>query len=383
MGDVDSNAILRRSYRYRIYPTVRHRIALEAQLRFACQLYNAALEQRRDAWRRQRRSLTLFAQYRELTGVRAAAMGPAEMSCSAMRDPLGRLDRAFAAFFRRVKAGTKPGYPRFRSARRYDSLTWDSGWGLRAGRLALQGIGHLKVNWHRALPKSGVVRTVAVRRAAGRWYAYFCLQLSRPAPAASTQRPAVGIDLGIQHFVTLSTGEQIPGPRAYRAGLQRMTVAQRRVSRRQRGSHRRQKAGLLLARQYERIRNLRLDHAHKLARRLVSEFGLIAVEDLNVRCLARGFLAKQVNDQAWGRFLMLLEYKAAEAGTQLVRVPPGGSSQGCSGCGAVVQKPLSERTHRCPICGLVMDRDTNAARNIVRLGLSRQASPWPTGACVA
>jgi putative transposase len=383
MGDVDSNAILRRSYRYRIYPTVRHRIALEAQLRFACQLYNAALEQRRDAWRRRRRSLTLFAQHRELTAVRAAALGPADMSCSAMRDPLGRLDRAFAAFFRRVKGGTKPGYPRFRSARRYDSLTWDSGWGLRAGRLGLQGIGHLKVNWHRALPSSGVVRTVTVRRAAGRWYAYFCMQLSRPMPAARARRPAVGIDLGIQHFVALSTGEQIPGPRAYRAGSRRMRVAQRRVSRRQRGSHRRQKAGLLMARQYERIRNLRLDHAHKLARRLVSEFGLIAVEDLNVRVLARGFLAKQVNDQAWGRFLMLLEYKAAEAGTQLVRVPPGGSSQGCSGCGAVVQKPLSERTHRCPGCGLVMDRDINAARNIVRLGLSRQASTWPTGACVA
>ncbi len=135
---------LRRTYRYRIYPTVRQRLALEAQLGFACQLYNAALEERRYAWRGRHRSISLYEQFRELTDVRAANMGPAKMSCSAMRDPLRRLDRAFTAFFHRVKVGAKPGYPRFRSVHRYDSVTWDSGWGLGDGRLALQGIGHVK-----------------------------------------------------------------------------------------------------------------------------------------------------------------------------------------------------------------------------------------------
>jgi putative transposase len=115
----------------------------------------------------------------------------------------------------------------------------------------------------------------------------------------------------------------------------------------------------------------------------MSDFSLIAVEDLQVRGLTRGFLAKDVNDQAWAEFLRLLGYKAEDAGIQLVRVPPAGSSQACSGCGRVVPKPLSERTHRCPTCGLVIDRDVNAARNILRLGLSRQAPTWPTGACVA
>jgi putative transposase len=300
-----------------------------------------------------------------------------------MRDPLRRLDRAFAAFFRRVKAGVTPGYPRFRSARRYDSLTWDSGWGVRNGRLALQGIGHVKVKWHRPLPASAVVRTVTVRRVAERWYACFSLRVSGSPQILANQRPAVGLDLGIQHFATLSTGEQIPGPRAYRAAMRQLRVAQRRVSRRQKGSHRRQGARLLLARQHERIRNLRHDHAHKLTRRLVSDFGLIAVEDLNVGGLARGPLAKDVTDQGWAAFLTILEYKAAEAGTRLIRVPPRGTSQTCSGCGVVVPKVLSERIHRCPDCGLVIDRDTNAARNILRLGLSRQASTWPTGACVA
>lgn len=373
---------LDRTYRYRIYPTIRQRLALEAQLDFACQLYNAALEERRYAWRGRHRTLTLYEQFRELTAVRAASMGPAQMSCSAMRDPIRRLDRAFAAFFRRVKAGAKPGYPRFRSARRYDSLTWSSGWGVRDGRLALQGIGHVKVKWHRLLSASAVVRTVTVRRVAERWYAGFSLKVSRSPQLAVAGRPAVGLDLGIQHFATVSTGEQIRGPRAYGAAIRQLRLAQRRVSRRQQGSHRRQKARLLLARHHQRIANLRHDHAHKLTRRLVSEFGLIAIEDLSIRALARGFLAKHVADQGWAAFLTVLEYKAAEAGTRVIRVPPGGTSQTCSGCGALVPKRLSERIHRCPDCGLVIDRDTNAARNILRLGLSRQASTWPTGACV-
>ena len=357
----------------------------EAQHAFACQLYNAALEQRRYAWRGRHRLVSLSEQFRELTEVRAASMGPAHMSCAAMRDPLRRLDRAFAAFFRRVKAGAKPGYPRFRSARRYDSLTWVSGWGagVRNGRLALQGIGQVKVKWHRAFPTSAVVRTVTVRRVAGRWYACFSLKVFPSPQVAAAGRPAVGVDLGIRHFATLSTGEQMPGPRAYRAAMQQLRLAQRRVCRRQKGSHRRQKARLLLARQHQRIWNLRHDHGHKLTRRLVSEFGLIAIEDLNIRGLARGFLAKQVSDQAWAAFLTVLEYKAAEAGTRLIKVPPRGTSQTCSACGVVVPKPLSKRIHECPDCGLVIDRDTNAARNILRLGLSGQASTWPLGACVA
>jgi putative transposase len=374
---------LRRTYRYRIYPTVRLRLALEAQLGFACQLYNAALEQRRYAWRGRHRSVSLYEQFRDLTEVRAARMGPAQMNCSAMRDPLRRLDRAFVAFFRRVKAGAKPGYPRFRSVRRYDSLTWDLGWGIRDGRLALQGIGQVKVKWHRPLPASAVVRTVTVRRVAERWYACFSLRVCGSPRLAAAGRPAIGLDLGIHYFVTLSTGEQMRGPRAYRAARRQLRVAQRRVCRRQKSSHRRHKAGLLLARRHERVRNLRHDHAHKLTRRLVADFGLIAVEDLNVGGLARGPLAKDVTDQGWAAFLTMLEYKAAEAGARLTRVPPRGTTQTCSGCGVVVPKLLSERTHRCPACGLVIDRDTNAARNILRLGLSRQASTWPTGACVA
>jgi putative transposase len=194
---------------------------------------------------------------------------------------------------------------------------------------------------------------------------------------------AVGVDLGVKNFAALSTGELIAGPRAYRATLRQLRVAQRRVSRRVKGSRRRQKAGLLLARRHEQIRNLRGNHAHQLSRRLVSDFTLIAIEDLQVRGLTRGFLAKDINDQGWAEFLRLLGYKAEDAGIQVVAVPPDGTSQICSGCGGRVPKPLSERVHRCPSCGLVLDRDINAARNILRLGMSRQAPTWPSGACVA
>lgn len=296
-----------------------------------------------------------------------------------MRDPLRRLDRAFAAFFRRASVGANPGYPRFRSARRYDSLTWDTGFDLRNGRLALIAIGQLKVKLHRALPTRAVVRTVTVHRVAGRWFACLSLRLSLVALPNAPVRPAIGLDLGIQHFATLSTGEHIVGPRAFRASARRLRTAQRRLSRRIKGSRRRQKMQLIVARRYERMRNLRHDHAHKLARRLVSDFGLVAVENLGLRGLAAGLLAKDVRDQAWGKFLIILEYKAEEAGTRLVKVPSGGTSQACSGCDALVPKPLSERSHSCGRCGLVIHRDVNAARNILRLGLSRQALTWSMG----
>jgi len=371
-----------RTYRFRIYPTRRQRLALEAQLGFACDLYNAALEQRRYAWRAGQR-VGYVSQCRELTVLRAAGDGPPQMSCSAMRSPLRRLERAYQAFFRRVKAGDTPGYPRFRSRRRYDSLTWDSAWSIQQRRLALQGIGHLKVKWHRELPASAKVSTVTVRRVVGRWHASFALALQVSQVPDRKPMPAVGLDLGVRNFAALSTGELIPGPRAYRASMRQVRVAQRRLSRRVKGSRRRRKAGLLLARLHERIRNLRRNHAHQLSRRLISEFSLIAVEDLHFRGIARGFLAKDINDQGWAEFSRLLGYKAEDAGVRVVRVPPGGTSQACSGCGTLVPKPLSERIHRCPSCGLVVDRDINAARNILRLGMSRQAPTWPSRACVA
>ena len=178
--------VLQRTYRYRLYPTAKQRVALEAQLAFACDLYNAALEQRRDAWRSRKRSINYTAQCRDLTDIRHHGMGPPGMSCFAMREALRRVDRGFAAFFRRLKAGEKSGYPRFRTRQRYASLTWD-GWRLKNGLLGLPGIGHLKIRWHRPLPTNAQIRTVTVRRHTRHWYVGFALERPKPAP-----RPAVG-----------------------------------------------------------------------------------------------------------------------------------------------------------------------------------------------
>jgi len=380
---MDGSTTVHRTYRFRIFPTRGQRLALEAHLAFACDIYNAALEQRRYAWLRRRRSVPLYQQVYELTDVRAAKLGPPAMSYSAMRNSLRRVDRAFETFIRRVKAGETPGYPRFRSRRRYDSLTWSADWSIWQRRLALHGIGHLKVKWHREIPKVARVCTVTVRRVNGRWNACFALEIRVPTAQKREMERAVGVDLGLKTFAALSTGELIPGPRAHRTASRRLRVAQRRVARRVKGSRRRYKAGLLVARLHERIQNLRRNHAHQLSRRLVLDYGLIAVEDLQLMGLTRGFLAKEIRDQGWAEFLGLLGYKAVDAGIQLVKVPPAGTSQVCSRCGTAVPKPLAVRIHNCPSCGLVIDRDINAARNILRLGLSRQATTWPTGVCVA
>jgi len=371
---------LQRTYRYRLYPTARQRLAFQAQLSFACELYNAALEQRRDAWRRGRRSVSYVAQCRDLTDSRVHGLGPVGMSCHAMRDPLRRLDRAFGAFFRRVRAGEKPGYPRFRSRRRYDTVTWDS-WRLQQGRLGLPGIGFLKLRWHRPLPSDADLRTVTVRRHARHWYVGFALERPKPQPLPTTGQ-SVGLDLGITTFAALSTGERLPGPRALNAAQRRLRLAQRRVSRRILGSHRRRRAILLVAALHENVRNLRRDHAFKLANDLVKRFDVIYVEALQLKGLARSRLARDVHDQGWGAFLTILSDKAAEAGRSVIALDPRNTSQRCSACGALVPKRLGERRHRCG-CGYQADRDVNAARNLYRLGESCQAPTWPTGACVA
>jgi putative transposase len=387
--DTRSELISHRTYRYRLYPTRLQRELLDEQRTFACHLYNAGLEQRRDAWGRQRKTVGYVAQAADLTELRKAGMTPAGMNCWTQQHALRRLDRAFADFFRRCKAGAKaPGFPRFRSKARYDSLTWSfaghaRGCALRDGRLRLQGIGAVKVKWHRPIPDDATLRSVTVVRSGGHWDACFSVTL----PLLTSEpgdRPAIGVDVGISTFAALSNGEKIMGPRAGRTAQGKLRVAQRRLARRKRGSRRRIKARRQVARAHERMANVRRDHAHKTARDLVSRFGLFAVEDLNVRGLAGGMLARDVHDQGWGRFLRLLSEKAECAARMVVAVDPRGTSQTCSACDEHVPKALSVRWHSCA-CGYSADRDVNAARNVLKraLGSSVQVPTWGTVPCVA
>ena len=353
---------------YRLYPTDAQTEALDAQLGEACRLYNAALQERREAYKREGLSLNYYDQANQLKAIRAEG-GCGLANFSASQDGLRRIDKTFKAFFARCKAGKQGGFPRFKSRRRFDSYTFPS-WGdgcrlTDAGRLYVQGVGHLKVKWHR--PLEGKVKTVTVKRQAGKWYA--CFSVESVAEAAPMSHERVGIDVGVTDFATLSTGETIANPRHYRKAQGTLRIAQRRVARRKRGGHNRRKAVVLLQKAHAHVQNQRADFHHKTSRTLVETYGVIAVEDLNVKGLASGMLAKSVNDAGWSAFIGKLAYKAAEAGRQLVYVNPRGTSQTCL-CGAPVPKTLSQRWHRCEACGLSAARDHVSAQLILGLGLS-------------
>lgn len=380
-----SERFVQRVYKFRCYPTTSQVKALERQFAFACELYNAALEQRRTLWRERGLSITHKHQSKQLTELRQAwaaehpELLPEGMSRSAMQKTLERLDRSFKAFYRRAQGGERPGFPRFKSRRRWDSLQAQYGHGCRftspetldgkKGSVYWSGVGELKVKAHRPLPAEARTTEVQLKRVAGgrEWYAFLVVEMPARAPLQATGE-RVGIDVGITTFATLSNGEQIQGPRSYRRHERRLARLQADLSRCRRGSRRREKRQAQLARAHARIGRIRRDHAHKTARSLVERFDALYLEDLNIKGLARSKLAAHVTDQAWGSFAGILADKAEEAGRLLVKVDPRGSSQECSGCGAAAPKVLAERTHVCTTCGLLCDRDVNAARVIFRRG---------------
>lgn len=367
---------MRKTYRYRLYPTRAQGVALHGQVDEACRFYNAALQERRDAYRMAGESLTYYDQANQLKEIRAAGdLGIANFS--ACQDVLKRLDKAFQAFFRRVRRGEKPGYPRFRSRYRYNSLTWPSfgdGCTVReSGRLYLQGIGEVKVKWHR--PLAGRVKTVTIKREIGHWYVCFSVEVEvEPTVESGTE---VGLDLGLTTFAVLSTGEEIQNPRYLAATAPQLRRAQRKLARRSKRSRRRQKARQAVGHLDWHLGNQRRDFHHKEARKLVEAYGHIAVEDLNIKGLAGGMLAKPVHDAGWSQFLRFLSDKAENAGRIVYAVNPVGTSQRCSRCGITVPKTLADRWHHCPACGLQLGRDHNSALDILRLaqrdGWSRQA----------
>jgi putative transposase len=368
-------------YRYRLYPTRKQRDALQAQLDEARALYNAALQERRDAYRKAHTSLNYYDQANQLKAIRAdGSLGLANFS--ACQDVLRRAQKTFEAFFRRVKAGQHAGYPRFKGRNRFDSFTFPSyGDGCKVrdnGKVYCQGIGELKVKWHR--PLAGTIKTVTLKREAGRWYV--CFSVETEATPLPINAEAVGLDVGLEAFATLSDGTRIENPRYFKTAQAKLRRAQRKVARRKRGSHRRHKAVMALQRVHAHIKNQRRDFHHQLARQLVNRYGLIAVEDLNIKGLASGMLAKAVHDVGWGQFLTILLAKAAEAVRIGVKVSAPGTSQECP-CGALVPKALGDRWHFCEACGLSVPRDHASALCIKARGHRVYAETWTSGSSVA
>lgn len=271
------------TYRYRLYPTKRQEEALSQQLAICCELYNAALQERMEAWSRERRSISYFDQTVQLAEIKPFREDVAVINGNALENALKRAHLAFGAFFRRVKNGEKPGYPRFRSARRYDSMTFRQiGNALQGNRLRVSKIGNVRIKLHH--PLDGKVKTLTVKREAGRWFALFAVE-REPAPLAF-RSDMIGVDVGVNAFATLSDGTKLENPRWFRVAQAKLRRLQRRVARRQKGSNRRLKAVLLLQRFHNHIRDQRRDFHHKQSRKIVNQNGLIAIEDLNVKGLA-------------------------------------------------------------------------------------------------
>jgi putative transposase len=354
---------MRFAYKYRLYPTSAQAEFLEGQLREACDLYNAAKQERDDAWKTCRKSINYYDQANQLKAMRAEGLiGLANFSCC--QEVLRRVDKAYKAFFARVKRGEKPGFPRYRSFRRYDSITFPSyGDGCRLldnGKLRVQGAGHIKVKLHR--PVKGEIKNVTIKRDVNHWYA--CFSVERDAEALPVSSDEIGIDVGLDTFAALSNGSEIDNPEHLRRGLAHLRRCQRELARCKRGSNRRNKARVLVAKAHRKIRNQRSAFHHDVSRWLVDRYGLIAVEDLNVKGLAGGMLARPVHDAGWDAFFQKLAYKAACARREFVQVDPRGTSQTCT-CGACVPKSLADRWHECAVCGLSAARDVVSAQLIL------------------
>lgn len=370
-----------RTFKYRLYPRRRELEALDFLLSQSRWVYNKALEQRISVYKETGQSVSYPSQwtyFRDLRRESPDTLG--RLNAASMQQTLRRLDKAFAAFFRRLKAGEKPGFPRFKSASRYRSLEFRHGDGckLKAEKrpvFYVQNVGDIKVKYHRPLPDGAAIKHVVLKRSLGKWYV--CLQVAMPDEDIPQRNgPAVGIDMGLQSLLAFSDGTTLDNPRWLRKSLRKLRVAQRRLSRRVKGSRRRAKAAFQVAKIHERIKNQRRDFWHKVSRKIADSYGLIALENLTLSFMTQNrHLALSTHDAGLSLFTELLSYKAEEAGAKVVFVDPSNTSQECSGCGVIVKKSLSVRMHRCSSCGLVLDRDVNAARNI----LDRALNPARTG----
>ena len=359
---------MRKTMKYRLYPTKHQQRLLDGTLDTCRQVYNQTLAHRQEAWEQRQDTLSLYETNAMLTQWKQEHPALATVHSQVLQQAQERVDLAYKAFFRRVKAGDTPGFPRFRGPRRYDSFTFkQSGFRVENSLVSLSKIGSIRMVLHR--PIAGTIKTVTVRRTAtGTWYV--CFAVDTEAVALAPCPLAIGVDVGLTHFATLSTGEHLANPRFFRSDEHALAHAQRRLAKAAKGTPARRQCRQVVARIHERIAHRRSDFCHQTARRLVNTYGVLVFEALQIANMMQNHcLAKSIADVAWGQFVRIATDKAAWAGRVAIQVPPAYTSQDCSRCGHRVPKKLSERVHQCPICTLKMDRDHNAALNILRCGL--------------
>lgn len=392
-----------RAYKFLLRPTAGQARTLTEMLEDHRQLYNAALEERREAWKMRQRNISYAGQAHQLTEIRKADPdGQGRWACSSQQQALRRLDKAFTDFFRRCKTGVKkPGYPRFKGCGRFDTVDWPA---VKGGarwdsvphptvtRVYFVGIGHVRVHQHRAI--KGQLKMIAVKREAGRWYVVLTCE-DVPAEPMEPTGAVVGIDLGVMSFFTTSDGKHVPNPRPRAAAADRLAAAQRNLARKKRGSNRRRKAVHAVVKLHTKMRRTRLDYAHKTALALVGDHDVIAheallIDNMKLRpkprlaedgtykpngAAAKAGLNESIHDAGWGNFLRILHAKAEWAGREVIEVNGARTSQRCSRCGhAAEENRPSQAVFKCLRCGHQAHADVNAAINVLRAGLALQAA---------
>jgi putative transposase len=338
-------------------------------LRDSHETYNAGLQERIEAWKLQRKSIRLYDQFSELTELRKDPHF-ARIAVDIQREPLRRLDRAFKAFFRRVRAGERPGFPRYRTRARYDSFLFSRP-AIREDRIKVPNVGWFKFKSSR--PVQGIPRTATIKRCGKKWAVRLVCYIGH-APEKRTVSSAVGIDVGIAALATLSDGQVIENPRWTREHEARIAAAGRNLALKQRRSKNRIRAREVLRRAHQRAADARRNYTHHASKWLISNYDLIAFENLNIQGMAQSRLAKSILDAAWAELIWQITYKAENAGKWAIPVNPWGTSIRCSGCGEPVPKTLADRRHICGACGVSLNRDHNAAINVLRLGEALRAA---------
>ena len=361
---------MKRTYKFRVYPTTQQATTLTQWLTTCRIVYNNGLAERKDAWQTHQQAVTYYEQATQLKDAKKTNQFLKAVHSQVLQDVLRRLDKTFNNFFRRIKKGENAGYPRFKGNYRYDSFTYpQSGFALekKKKKLRLSKIGSITITLHRPIPAEGVIKTCTIKRDVDHWYACFSVELRDPEPESQREiQTAIGVDVGLKSLLTLHTGDPIDNPRWLRNSEKKLANEQRKKDRKVKGSNNRYKQNKKVARVHRKIRNQRKDFHHKLSRTLVDSYDLIVYENLKIINMVKNpHLAKSISDAGWGQLMCFTEYKAEEAGTLLEYVSAYNTTQLCSRCGKLVPKTLANRIHSCPYCGLDLTRDHNSAITIL------------------
>ena len=365
---VDDMVILKKTYRYRAYPSQPQKSALNRQMYLSKQLYNLLLEQSQKHFKETGKTFTKYDMNKWITKFKKKNPEFDELYSQVCQNIADRVSKAYQNFFRRIeerKQGKKikVGFPRFKSY--VSSLTYpQSGFKPEKKKVSISKIGRINFVNHRDI--EGEIKTMSIKQTKSQeWYITFLVE-KEDTPLFSNNKPQVGIDLGLKEYATMSDGTRIPNPRISNKSIDKLKTIQRRLSNKKRGGRNRRRAKIKLARISEHIARQRDDFFHKTSHRLVNSYSFIAYEELKIANMMKNHhLARQITDVSWGNFTQYLCYKAESAGCRVVGVDPRNTTKTCSECGNIQDIELSERTFLCQKCGMSKDRDLNASINIL------------------